>query len=97
VLVFEQRHFLPFHTAVNSGRTCLYFGKLFKKRSYPPLQTVSLKSLEGNLRDLKQLKMNITRAIEEVHERTLRKVARNVVKRVDKCIEMNGHHFQHLL
>jgi len=43
------------------------------------------------------LKMNITRAIEEVNERTLRKVARNVVKRVDKCIEMNGHHFQHLL
>ena len=48
-------------------------------------------------RDLKQLKMNITRAIEEVNERTLRKVARNMVKRVDKCIEMNEHHFQHLL
>jgi hypothetical protein len=43
------------------------------------------------------LKMNITRAIEDVNERTLRKVARNMVKRVDKCIEMNGHHFQHLL
>ena len=51
----------------------------------------------SNPRDLKQLKMNITRAIEEVNERTLRKVARNMVKRVDKCIEMNGHHFQHLL
>jgi hypothetical protein len=43
------------------------------------------------------LKMNITRAIEEVNERTLRKVARNMVKRVDRCIEINGHHFQHLL
>jgi len=43
------------------------------------------------------LKMNITRAIEEINERTLRKVARNMVKRVDKCIEINGHHFQHLL
>ena len=43
------------------------------------------------------LKRNITRAIEEVNERTLRKVARNMVKRVDKCIEMNGHHFQHLV
>ena len=41
--------------------------------------------------------MNITRAIEEVNERTLRKVARNMVKRVDKSIEMNGYHFQHLL
>jgi hypothetical protein len=27
----------------------------------------------------------------------LRKVARNMVKRVDKCTEINGHHFQHLL
>ena len=55
----------------------------------------------------------ITRVIEEVNEGTLRKVARNMVKRVDKCIEMNGarnmvkrvdkciemngHYFQHLL
>jgi hypothetical protein len=31
------------------------------------------------------------------NERTLRKVARNTVKRIDKCIEMNVHHFQHLL
>jgi hypothetical protein len=50
-----------------------------------------------NPRDLKQLKMNITRAIEEVNETTLRKVARNMVKRVDKCIEINGYHFKHLL
>jgi len=41
--------------------------------------------------------MNITRAIEEVNEGTLIKVARNMVKRVHKCIEMNGSHFQHLL
>jgi len=43
------------------------------------------------------LKMNITCAIEEVNERTLRKVVRNMVKCLDKCIEMNGHLFQHLL
>ena len=41
--------------------------------------------------------MNITRAVEEVNEGTLRKVARNIVKHVDKCIETNGLHFQHLL
>ena len=46
---------------------------------------------------MNEYEMNITRAIEEVNEGTLRKVARNMVKRVDKCIEMNGHHFQHLL
>jgi hypothetical protein len=43
------------------------------------------------------LKMNITNAIEEVNERTLKKVSRNMVKRDEKCIEINGHHFQHLL
>jgi hypothetical protein len=43
------------------------------------------------------LKMNITRAIEKENERTLIEVARNMVKRVDNCVEMNGHHFQHLL
>jgi len=32
-----------------------------------------------------------------LNEGRLRKVARNMVKCVDKCIEMNGHHFQHLL
>jgi hypothetical protein len=41
--------------------------------------------------------MNITRAIEEVNKRKLRKDARKMVKRADKCIEINGHYFQHLL
>jgi hypothetical protein len=45
----------------------------------------------------RNLKISITRAIEEVNERTVTKVARNMVKRVDKCVEMNGHHSQHLL
>jgi hypothetical protein len=31
------------------------------------------------------------------NKRTLRNIARNTMKRVDKCIEMNGHHFQHLM
>ena len=35
----------------------------------------------SNPRDLKQLKMNITRAIEEVNQGTLRNVSRNMVKR----------------
>jgi hypothetical protein len=34
VLGFEQRHFLRFHNAVNSGKTCIYVGKLFKTMSY---------------------------------------------------------------
>jgi len=48
VLVFEQRHFLRFHNVVNSGRTCIYFGKLFKNDSLTPaVDKVSLKNLEG--------------------------------------------------
>jgi hypothetical protein len=38
----------------------------------------------------------IKNSSEKLNERTLRKIARNILKRVDKCIEMNGHHFQHL-
>jgi hypothetical protein len=34
VLIFEQGHFLRFHNAVNSGRTCIYFGKLLETMSY---------------------------------------------------------------
>ena len=44
----------------------------------------------------RNLKMNITRTIKEVNERTQRKFARNMVKCVEKCTEMNGHYFHHL-
>jgi hypothetical protein len=90
MLVFEQRHFLRFHNAVNSGRTCIYFGKSFKTVSYAHCR-------QSFFKKFRILKMDITRAIEEINERTIRKVARNMVKRVDKCTELNGHHFQHLL
>jgi len=47
VLVFEQRHFLRFHNAVNSGRTCIYFGKLFKNYFFSPtVDRVSLNNSE---------------------------------------------------
>jgi len=37
VLIFEQSHFLRFHNAVNSERTCIYFEKLFKNDVLRPL------------------------------------------------------------
>jgi hypothetical protein len=90
VLVFGQRHFLRFNNAVNSEEC------VFILESY--LKTVSYAHCRQSLFEkFRILKMNITRAIKEVKERMLRKVARNMVKRVDKCIEMNAHHFQHLL
>jgi hypothetical protein len=69
--------------------------RVFILESY--LKTISYDHCRQSFDKFRILKMNITRAIEEVNERTLRKVVRNIVKRVDKCIEMNGHHFQHLL
>jgi hypothetical protein len=57
---------------------------LEKFRSQAPVKSVIAKMIEKFL---------------EVgsNKRTLRKVERNIVKSVDKCIEMNGHHFQKLL
>jgi sulfur relay (sulfurtransferase) DsrF/TusC family protein len=69
--------------------------RVFMLESY--LKTVSYAHCRQSLKKFRILKINITCTIEEVNERTLRKVARNMVKRVDKCIEMNGRHFQHLL
>jgi hypothetical protein len=70
--------------------------RLFILESY--LKTMSYAySRQNFFEKFRILKMNITCAIEEVNERTLRKVARNMVSRVDKCIEMNGHNFHHLL
>jgi hypothetical protein len=65
VLVFEQCRSLRFHNAVNSGRTRIYFGKLFKNDVLRPLWKKSF------FEKFRILKMNITRAIEEVDERTL--------------------------
>ena len=75
MLVYEQRHFLRFHNAVNSGRTCIYLEKLFKNDVLRPMWSYLKDTVyRSNPRDLKQLKMNITRAIEEVNERTLEKL-----------------------
>jgi len=68
----------------------LFWKVILKRCLTPTVDKVSLKYLEGK-------RQNITRAIDEVNERRLRKIARNMVKRVDKCTEMNEHHFQHLL
>lgn len=46
---------------------------------------------------LQELKTNITVAINEMDRGPLKRVARNIVKRVDKCIEMDGQNLLHLL
>jgi hypothetical protein len=57
--------------------------RVFILESY--LKTISYAHCKQNfLEKFRILKMNITRAIKEVNERKLTKVARNIVKRVDK-------------
>jgi hypothetical protein len=90
VLVFQQRHFNAFTMRLTVEKLVFILESYLKTMSYA-VDKVFLKNLEGNL---KQLQMNITRSIEEVNKRTQRKVTRNMVKCVDKCNEINGHHFQ---
>ena len=88
--MFEQRHFLRFIMRLTVEERVFILESSLKTMSYAHCR-------QSFFEKFRVLKMNIARAIEEVNERTLRKVARNMVKRVDKCIEMNGHHFQYLL
>ena len=51
----------------------------------------------NNPHNLDQLKENITNTIRRITREELRAVSANVVKRAQKCIDVNGEHFQHLL
>ena len=68
-----------------------------KKKSYAHCRQSFYENFRRQAPVKSAIAKKTTCAIEEVNERTLRKVVRNMVKRADKCTEMNGHHFQHLL
>ena len=60
----------------------------------------------GNLRDkvysnnpltIEELKTNIRNAIVEITQNELAKVAGNMLKRAELCIQVHGEQFQHLL
>ena len=59
--------------------------------------TIKEKVYENNPHNLDQLKENITNTIRRITREELRAVSANVVKRAQKCIDVNGEHFQHLL
>lgn len=52
---------------------------------------------ESSTHTLQESKTNITIAINEMDRVQLRRVARNIVKRFDKSIEINERRFPHLL
>jgi hypothetical protein len=71
----------------------------YLKRCFTPtVDKVYLKNLEGK-RQEKVLLRKFFKKFRETgsNERKLRNVERKMVKRVDKCMEMNGRHFQHLM
>ena len=59
-------------------------------------ETLKQKVYANNPHNLDQLKENITNAIRRI-TKELQTVSANVVKRAQKCIDVNGEHFQHLL
>jgi hypothetical protein len=65
-MVFEQRHILLFHNAVNSENRVFILESYLKTMSYAHCRQSFFEKFR------RQLKMNITCAIEEVNERTLR-------------------------
>ena len=79
------------------------------KRLWPPrfpdlsscdfylLGTLKQKVYANNSHNLDQLKENITNAIRRITREELQAVFANVVKRAQKCIDVNGEHFQYLL
>jgi hypothetical protein len=98
VLVFEQRHFYAFIMRLTVEERVFILESYLKTMSYAHYR----QSFFEKLRRQAPVKSAIAKMIKKFretgsNERPLREVARNMVKRVDKCIEKNGYHFQHLL
>jgi hypothetical protein len=98
VLVFEQRHFYTFIIRLTVKERVFILESYLKTMSYAHCR----QSFFEKFRRQAPVKSAIAKMIKTFcetssNERKLRNVARNMVKLVHKCIEMNGHHFQHLL
>ena len=96
--MFEQRHFYAFIMWLTVEERVFILESYLKTVSYAYCR----QSFFKKFRTQAPVKSAIVKMIKKFcetgsNERMLRKVARNMVKRVDKCIEMNGHHFQHLV
>ena len=55
------------------------------------------KVYSNNMHTIEELKTNIRNAIAEIRPNELAKVAGNVLKRAELCIQVHGEQFQHLL
>ena len=96
--MFEQRYSYAFILRLTVEERVFILESYLKKMSYAHCR----QSFFEKFRRQATVKSAIAKMIKKFrgtgsNERTLRKVASNMVKHVDKCIEMNGHYFQHLL
>ena len=96
--MIEQRHFYALIMRL-TGEECVFILESYlKTMSYAHCR----QSFFEKFRRQATVKSAIAKMVKKFretgsNESTLRKVARNMVKGVDKCIEMNEHHLQHLL
>jgi len=98
MLVFEQRYFYAFIMRLTVEERVFILESYLKMMSY----THSRQSFFEKFGRQVPVKSAIVKMIKKFrktgsNERTLRKIVGNMVKHVVKCIEMNGHHFQHLV
>jgi hypothetical protein len=50
-----------------------------------------------NPHDLEALKQNIRQGIDNIQQRELQHISRNLFKRIQACVTAEGRHFEHLL
>lgn len=60
-----------------------------------PLGLIKNKAFHINLHDIQQLKTNITNPITDATRASLKKVARNVLKKTNSSVNANGDPFKH--
>jgi hypothetical protein len=98
VLVFEQRHFYAFITHLTVEECVFILESYLKMMSYIHCRQSFFEKCRRQA-PVKSAVLKMIKKFREAgsNERTLRKFVRNTVKRVNKCIEVNGHHFQQLL
>ena len=96
--MFELSHFYAFILRLTVEEHVLILERYLKTMSYAHCRQSFFEKFKRQGPVKSAIAKMIKKFLEKgSNERTLRKVARNMVKRVDKCIEMNGDHFQHLL
>ncbi|GFX93439.1 uncharacterized protein TNCV_1093791 [Trichonephila clavipes] len=82
---------------LNSDERYLGCSKIVQRVTHHGAGYLKIVTFRNNPPTLKELKSNPIHAISDIKSHTLRKVSINLVKKVQLCVQENGHHFEHLL